>query len=567
MSAPVLHHQAQGIHRGAFVQPDPPDTAQVQDGVLWVDTSSGPPYRLYLWQASHVYAALDRSAWTPSASASAFGDSPWNATDANPFTRWSSGAEQGPTLWYQIDLGSQLSVARLRLDNTSAYPGDDVPDSYPRAYAVTLSGDGLTFGTAVAVGVGTTPITVIEFASQTARYIRIALTASDPAHWWMIHEVYADSLVPPAWVPVTVQPVVAASAPASTIDGLLWVDTSSGPPYALSVWHAQTATWHAVRAYGVDPAGALIGISELSFPDGAQISSPEPGKMYLDNGSGIFTLDGADVQLEAGHRLEQESVGGSESALQARHRDGFLIWRHDGTTLELGGPAGTATKLPFPGTPTAGQPLVAVSNGSGPLVPGWGAFPALPPTAVSTYVSPVAPTPPPVGATADNVRCGAAHQMAQRLSRLYNIVRAAVGAAIDVGGPLVASALVDIALDFLTGGTLGTWIAANGSSYAAMRLVMSGAITAIENGLLPALDGTALGALTNAAYEALPAGETPIAITQAALDQWATNIANNGASFIGASDTALRLLVATIPLDQWQQEINTGTQYPASDCA
>lgn len=45
----VLHHNALGIHPGAFVQDSAPDTAEVQDGVLWVDTSSGPPYQLKVW--------------------------------------------------------------------------------------------------------------------------------------------------------------------------------------------------------------------------------------------------------------------------------------------------------------------------------------------------------------------------------------------------------------------------------------------------------------------------------------------------------------------------------------
>lgn len=52
MPSPITHHHALGIHPGAFVQPTAPNTADAQDGVLWLDTSAGPPYVLKRWDAS-----------------------------------------------------------------------------------------------------------------------------------------------------------------------------------------------------------------------------------------------------------------------------------------------------------------------------------------------------------------------------------------------------------------------------------------------------------------------------------------------------------------------------------
>lgn len=46
----ILHHNAYGIHPGAFVQSDRPDTSDSQNGVLWVDTSIGPPHQLKWWE-------------------------------------------------------------------------------------------------------------------------------------------------------------------------------------------------------------------------------------------------------------------------------------------------------------------------------------------------------------------------------------------------------------------------------------------------------------------------------------------------------------------------------------
>lgn len=59
MTTPIQHHQAGGIHPGAFVSSTPPSTIDVQDHVLWVDTSTGPPYQLKMWdQASGTWQAI-----------------------------------------------------------------------------------------------------------------------------------------------------------------------------------------------------------------------------------------------------------------------------------------------------------------------------------------------------------------------------------------------------------------------------------------------------------------------------------------------------------------------------
>ncbi len=52
MSGPVLHHRALGVHPAAFVGPTAPDTTDVQDHVLWVDTATLPPYRLKMWEVA-----------------------------------------------------------------------------------------------------------------------------------------------------------------------------------------------------------------------------------------------------------------------------------------------------------------------------------------------------------------------------------------------------------------------------------------------------------------------------------------------------------------------------------
>jgi hypothetical protein len=72
----ILHSLATGIHPGAYVQPTQPANPytagdglshDLQDGVLWVDTSSGaPPYPVRVWQASTnswTYLQLDATGY------------------------------------------------------------------------------------------------------------------------------------------------------------------------------------------------------------------------------------------------------------------------------------------------------------------------------------------------------------------------------------------------------------------------------------------------------------------------------------------------------------------------
>jgi hypothetical protein len=77
----------------------------------------------------------------------------------------------------------QETFHKLVLDNTWA-----VWD-FPKAYAVTVSRDGVTWGNPVATGPGQMGITTIVFPTQRARFIRIAQTGSDPTYNWSIYEL------------------------------------------------------------------------------------------------------------------------------------------------------------------------------------------------------------------------------------------------------------------------------------------------------------------------------------------------------------------------------------------
>ncbi len=111
------------------------------------------------------------------------------AIDGDPKTRFDTGASQAPGMWFQIELPSESVVAGLSLDSTRS------PNDYPRGYAVTLSTDGQTWTSPVAIGKGDGPRTEINFPPAKTRFIRITQTGAVDGLFWSIHELQIYSAV------------------------------------------------------------------------------------------------------------------------------------------------------------------------------------------------------------------------------------------------------------------------------------------------------------------------------------------------------------------------------------
>jgi hypothetical protein len=141
-----------------------------------------------------VPGSLDRLGWVATASSSASGNPPANAIDGDLSTRWSTGQQQTSGQWFQLDMAGVNTVSGIVLAATGS-PGD-----YPRAYHVYLSLDGVNWGSPVATGTGSSAVTTIQFAPQTARFIRVIQTGSVSGLWWSIHEVnvFGGAGTPPA---------------------------------------------------------------------------------------------------------------------------------------------------------------------------------------------------------------------------------------------------------------------------------------------------------------------------------------------------------------------------------
>jgi hypothetical protein len=160
----------------------------VGKGVLQTDSPKPPR------PAPHVETLLDKRGWTAAASTP---DGSFlfsgakipiavpaaNAIDGDHWTGWRDMTRtQYPGQWFQVDMQKRRTFDKIVLDNTWAQW-----DS-PNAYAVTVSDDGVTWSDPIATGHGLPGITPITFPLQTARWIRVTQTGSDPTYHWSIYE-------------------------------------------------------------------------------------------------------------------------------------------------------------------------------------------------------------------------------------------------------------------------------------------------------------------------------------------------------------------------------------------
>jgi hypothetical protein len=107
-----------------------------------------------------------------------------NMIDGDPWTGWRDmSTTQHPGQWIQIDMQKDQSFSKIALDNTWA-----LWDS-PAGYAVSVSSDGNTWSDPIATGKGSLGITTITFPRQSARYLRVTQTGSDPTYHWSIYEL------------------------------------------------------------------------------------------------------------------------------------------------------------------------------------------------------------------------------------------------------------------------------------------------------------------------------------------------------------------------------------------
>jgi hypothetical protein len=225
-------------------------------------------------QGTGSLTALSRAGWVATAQPASATDVPANAIDGLANTRFSSGVAQANGQWFQVDMLSAQSFSRVVMDSTAS------PNDYAHGYQVFVSNDGATWGTAVASGTPTSgPVITVNFVTQSARYIRVVQTSSQPASWWSIHEfnVYGSGSAPPPPNPPT---ALAATAASSSAINLSWTaSTTSGVTYA--VFRSTTSGFTASSANQI-----ASGLSGTTYADSGLAASTTYYYLTQANGAG-----------------------------------------------------------------------------------------------------------------------------------------------------------------------------------------------------------------------------------------------------------------------------------------
>jgi hypothetical protein len=204
-------------------------------------------------------ANLSRTGWV--ATASNTGDPLANALDGNTATRWSSGTAQTNGMWFQVDMTAAQTFNQITMDSAGS-AGD-----YAHGYKVLISSNNTDWATStpIASGNGTAALITVPFnGSQTARYIRVVLTANVTTNWWSIAEfnVQSGSTPPP---PPNAPSGLSATAASSSAINLSWTaSTTSGVTYSVFRSTSQAFTPAAANQVTSGLTGTTFGDTALS---------------------------------------------------------------------------------------------------------------------------------------------------------------------------------------------------------------------------------------------------------------------------------------------------------------
>ncbi|XVV12518.1 glycoside hydrolase family 30 beta sandwich domain-containing protein [Actinoplanes sp. CA-131856] len=152
----------------------------------FVYTLPGGALATFVWRGQSADRPISPSGWTASSSgvvsSPGLASSP-GAVDDDATTRFTTGSPQRPGQELRVDFGRVQPVGRVVFD-TGAFLGDA-----PRGWTIAGSSDGRRW-VAAATGAGGQFATAV-FSGRKIRYVRMTLTAADPAAWWSVADVRA----------------------------------------------------------------------------------------------------------------------------------------------------------------------------------------------------------------------------------------------------------------------------------------------------------------------------------------------------------------------------------------
>jgi hypothetical protein len=253
---------------------------------------------------------LNRVGWLFSASISPV--TAQDAGDGSLGTRWTSGASTATGQWFQADMGMQRTFHKIVLGQGTS------TNDYPAGYAVYVSDNGIDWGSPIATGPGSSgPATIINFPSQTKRYIRVVRTGA-VGSYWSIHEFQVYG------VPVVVQTLsrggwsynASASAgsnpPANAGDGNTGTRWSTGAVQTNGQWfQVDLGTASPVNV------GQLLldsGVSSNDYARGYQVKVSNDGTNWgnaIASGSGVVGTTTINLAPQIARYLRVYQTGSS----------------------------------------------------------------------------------------------------------------------------------------------------------------------------------------------------------------------------------------------------------------
>jgi hypothetical protein len=178
------------------------------------------------------------------------------------------------------------TFSRVTLD-ASTSTGD-----FPHGYQLFVSNDGTNWGSAIAGGTGASQLVTINFAWQTARFLRVVQTGS-AGNWWSIHELNVFGVPPTSLTPLprtgwvaSATPSSATDVPARALDGNASTRFTTGAAQANGqLFQVDMQTTQTFSQLTLD-----AGTSTGDFPRGYQVFVSSDG---INWGSGIATGTGS----------------------------------------------------------------------------------------------------------------------------------------------------------------------------------------------------------------------------------------------------------------------------------
>mgnify|MGYP000170949634 FL=1 len=107
------------------------------------------------------------------------------AIDGNKKKRYTSGTQQKPGMWYQIEFPEAVELKTVRLDTAGS------PNDFPAEYIAEISNDGKIWQTVQKAIKGDYFITEINCDAKKAKFFRITTKAGNKRNYWSIHDIKA----------------------------------------------------------------------------------------------------------------------------------------------------------------------------------------------------------------------------------------------------------------------------------------------------------------------------------------------------------------------------------------